>query len=207
MADYKTIHGTLVRSYTTDPDNPIEGQVWYDKTNKVLQFQVPNITTAGAWRTGGNLNTVKTDHAAAGIYTAALAFGGENAGGLTATNEQYNGGSWTEVGDLNAARYSVRGGGTYTSALAVGVANYPFTGVTESWNGSSWTEVADLNTARGEKGAAATDNTNSIVYGGRSNPSSSNVVDDTESWNGSSWTEVADLKKERKILGCAGAIT
>ena len=42
MSDYKTIHGTLVRSYTTDPDNPIEGQVWYDKTNKVLQFQHPN---------------------------------------------------------------------------------------------------------------------------------------------------------------------
>ena len=26
MADYKTIHGTTVKSYTTDPDNPIEGQ-------------------------------------------------------------------------------------------------------------------------------------------------------------------------------------
>ena len=37
MADYKTIHGTVVKSYTTDPDNPIEGQVWYDKTNKVLR--------------------------------------------------------------------------------------------------------------------------------------------------------------------------
>ena len=40
MADYKTIHGIKVKSYTTDPDNIIEGQVWYDKTNKVLQFEV-----------------------------------------------------------------------------------------------------------------------------------------------------------------------
>ena len=57
MADYKTIHGTLVRSYTTDPDNLITGQVWYDKTNKVLQFQAE---AAGAWATGGNLNTART---------------------------------------------------------------------------------------------------------------------------------------------------
>ena len=37
MADYKTIHGTLVRDYTTNPDNPIEGQVWYNETDKVLK--------------------------------------------------------------------------------------------------------------------------------------------------------------------------
>ena len=42
MADYKTIHGTLVRTYTTDPDNPIEGQVWYDSTANTLQYQIPN---------------------------------------------------------------------------------------------------------------------------------------------------------------------
>ena len=66
MADYKTIHGTTIKSYTTDPDNPIEGQVWYDKTNKVLQYQHPNTTTAGAWRTGGNLSTQSTNGAGAG---------------------------------------------------------------------------------------------------------------------------------------------
>ena len=63
MADYKTIHGTLVRSYTTDPDNPIEGQVWYDKTNKVLQFQAAG---AGAWSSGGNLNTGRSTSGTAG---------------------------------------------------------------------------------------------------------------------------------------------
>ena len=47
MADYKTIHGTLVRTYTTDPDNPIEGQVWYDNTAQTLQYQVPNKNAAG----------------------------------------------------------------------------------------------------------------------------------------------------------------
>ena len=49
MADYKTIHGVNLRDYTTDPDTLIEGQVWYDKTNKVVQFFHNNVTTAGSW--------------------------------------------------------------------------------------------------------------------------------------------------------------
>ena len=73
MADYKTIHGTKVRSYTTDPDNPITGQVWYDKTNNVLQFQAAG---AASWANSGTLNTGREQTAGSGDKTAALAFGG-----------------------------------------------------------------------------------------------------------------------------------
>ena len=52
MADYKTIHGTTVKNYTADPDNPIEGQVWYDETAATLQYQIPNVTSSGSFRTG-----------------------------------------------------------------------------------------------------------------------------------------------------------
>ena len=117
MADYKTIHGTLVRSYTTDPDNPIEGQVWYDKTNKVLQFQVPNVTTAGAWRTGNNMNTAKSSRVGGGTQTAGIVFGGEPATGIT---ETYDGTSYTEVADMNTGRSDFGGNGTQTSALGFG---------------------------------------------------------------------------------------
>ena len=50
MSDYKTIHGTKVRSYTTDPDNPITGQVWYDKTINVLQFQAAGAASLSVFR-------------------------------------------------------------------------------------------------------------------------------------------------------------
>ena len=33
MVDYKTIHGTTVKSYTTDPDNPIE-----DAKDKLMKY-------------------------------------------------------------------------------------------------------------------------------------------------------------------------
>ena len=39
----------------------------------------------------------------AGIYTAALVFGG-SIPGITATNKSFDGTNWTEVGDLNDAR-------------------------------------------------------------------------------------------------------
>ena len=62
MADYKTIHGTTIKSYTTDPDNPIDGQVWYDKTNEVLQYQIPNFVSA--WATSTAVNTGRIDGSA-----------------------------------------------------------------------------------------------------------------------------------------------
>jgi len=115
MSDYKTIHGISIRDYTTDPDNLITGQVWFDKTNKVLQFQAEG---AGAWASGGNLNTGRAQVAGAGTQTAGLAFGG----GYPAVNntEKYNGSSWTEVNNLNAGRRTMIGFGTQTAAIGAG---------------------------------------------------------------------------------------
>ena len=45
MAEYKEIHGTKIRNYTTNPDNPIVGEVWYNDTDNVLKFQYPAVTT------------------------------------------------------------------------------------------------------------------------------------------------------------------
>ena len=100
MADYKTIHGTTIKSYTTDPDNPIEGQVWYDKTNKVLQFEIPNLST-GAWRTANSIGTARYYQGSAGVYTSGIIFGGQGNGSpeIEATVESYDGTNWTEVAD------------------------------------------------------------------------------------------------------------
>ena len=134
MANYKTIHGTLVRDYTTNPDNPIEGQVWYNETDKVLKYQIPNFVSS--WSTGADLNTSRSETAGSGANsTAALCFGG-NVGGDpgTAVTESYDGTSWTEVNDLNTARRQLRGAGTYTAGLAYGGATGTTLVVTETWN-------------------------------------------------------------------------
>jgi hypothetical protein len=52
MAEYKEIHGTKIRNYTTNPDNTIQGEVWYNETDNVLKFQYHkcnNIWFMGYW--------------------------------------------------------------------------------------------------------------------------------------------------------------
>ena len=140
MSTYKEIRGLKVRDYTTNPDNPIEGQLWYNTTDNVAKYQIPNVLSA--WRTGGNLNTARSIPGGIGIQTSAIVVAGYTSGN-TAIVEQYDGTSWTEVrfkyykktkwAQEESISRIVFGGDTPGSS----------TGQTknESWNGSSWTEV------------------------------------------------------------------
>src|SRR5210317_1400997 len=133
---YPPSAGASVSQLASDPPSPTEGQMWYNTTTNTLkQYSLG----AGAWATGGNLNTARYYSAgAAEDNTAALVSGGVNNLALT---ELYNGSSWAEVNDLNTGRDILVGTGTSTSALNWG--GEPPVAITESWNGTSWTEVAD----------------------------------------------------------------
>ena len=209
MSDYKTIHGVGIRDYTTDPDNLIEGQVWFDKTAKALQFQAAG---AGSWASGGTMNTERRASAGVGRVnnSAALSVGGRLTSAsftaspqfaASAVNESYNGTAWTEVADLNTARDQMASGGTVTSALVAGGNPSPVTGKTESWNGTSFSEVADLNTAREGSEGGISSNSSGLAFGGGPYPSGVAI---TEKWNGTSWTEVADLNTARTFLNGNG---
>ena len=149
MATYKEIKGTQIEVVSSDPSNPVEGQVWYNSTDQAVKGET--LTGAGAWATGNNLNNGRFYFQGAGTQTSTIVFGGEqNPGGVQAYAETYNGTNWTEVGDLNSGRWGLGGLGTSsTTALAMGGAA-PASDIakTESWDGSSWTEVNDLNQGR-----------------------------------------------------------
>ena len=188
MATYKEIHGTVIETVTSDPSNPVNGQVWYNSTDQVLKGFTSN--PAGAWATGGNMNTARSDLAGAGTQTSALVIAGYPNRAIV---ESYDGSSWTEVGDLNTGREGLAGfGQSNTASIAAGGRNPGNVAVAESWDGSSWTEVGDLNSARfGFNISGAGTQTSGLVTSGYP-PSSL-----TESWNGSSWTEVSDLNTAR----------
>ena len=95
MATYKEIRGTQIEAVATDPSNPVEGQVWYNTTSNVLKGQAA--TTAGAWATGGTLNTARYmgGSSVSGTQSAALFFGGLTVPPVTAVTESYNGSNWT----------------------------------------------------------------------------------------------------------------
>jgi hypothetical protein len=117
-----------------------------------------------------DLNTTRQNLAAAGIQTAALAFGG---GGPGVYTESWDGTSWTDVNDLNTGRDRLAGAGTQTSALAFGAS-----ALTESWNGTSWITTSNLNTGRETLAGAGADNTSALAFGGTTSPPGA-----TEEWN------------------------
>ena len=184
MSEYKEIKGGKVKNYTTNPDNPYVGQVWFNETEGELR--VRKATSTSAWATGGNLNTAREHISAAGTQTAALGYGGgvgTPGAPAVANTESYNGSSWTELNDLNTARRIIAlTNGTNTSALCYGGwDDSSNTDANESWNGTSWTELNDLNTARRNLSCAGADNTSSLAFGGKT----TTPVANTESWNGS----------------------
>ena len=76
MATYKDTKGTNIEAVSSDPSNPIVGQVWYNTTDNVLKGQRTNL--AGSWSTSNNMNTARNYLASAtnGSKSAALGFGG-----------------------------------------------------------------------------------------------------------------------------------
>ena len=148
MATYKELHGTDIEVRSTDPSDPVTGQLWYNTTTD--QIKGARQFIGNAWSTGGNLNTGRSAIMGAGTQTATIVMGG-NAGGVSALTELYDGSSWTEVNDLNVAKeFSMPATqGTQTATLVAGGADATaLINSTETWNGSNWTEVNNLNTAR-----------------------------------------------------------
>ena len=204
MTTYKGTHGTKIQNYTSDPANPLVGEVWFNDTSDSLKVNAGALV--GAWATGGDLNTARGYLAGAGISTSALAFGGKASPGNTAATEKYNGTSWTEVNDLNQVRRALVGAGTTnTAALAFGGlspgTDNPGKDVTELWNGTNWTEVNDLNTGRTYTAGFGT-STAALVGGG-----AGVGITNTELWNGTNWTEVNDLNLKRRGWGASGTTT
>ena len=153
MATYLGTHGSRIQNYTTDPDNPNNGEVWYNATANTLKFQF--LSSLGAWGTSGSLNNARSGLSAAknGTNTAGLVFGAYSPGpGARSKTESYNGTNWTNVNDLTNGRGIAGSAGTQTAALCISGA-YPVAGgnldaTVEKWNGSNWTEVNDVNQQR-----------------------------------------------------------
>ena len=164
MSEYKNIIGTHIKTVTTDPPNPENGQMWYNSTTRVVKGFTSN--PAGAWATSGSINSARDTLAGSGAQTNAIIFGGQAPN--VALTESYNGSSWTEVNDLNTAKGYLGGFGSVSAAIKTG--GLPSTAATESWNGTSWTEVNDLNTARFGSAGGGTQASAVAAAGSRATP-------------------------------------
>ena len=128
MTTFRQISGQLVKSYTTNPDNPLEGQMWYNQT----ELKLKGVTALEAWSSGAPLITARQLLAGAGTQTAGLGFGGETTV-VIANTEEYNGSGWTSGGNMGTARDNLAGCGLQTAGLAFGGNIPPVTAATEEY--------------------------------------------------------------------------
>ena len=173
------------------------------------------VVTAGAWASGGALNTNRRAVGINGIgpsQNAALCVSGypPSSSSDIKNVESYDGSSWTEVGDVNLSRYRGSCAGTTTAGLFFGGNSDVTPGgvqdLCEEYDGSSWTESGDLPTAI-EAGASFGTQTAAVRAGG-SAPPFPNYQTNTDEYNGSSWTAVpATISQAVSVINGVGTET
>jgi len=204
MTNYTGIQGQNILIVSSDPANPVEGQIWYNSTSNLLKgYQ--NVVVSAAWASGGNLTTARTALAAStnGTQTANIVFGGDS-GSPTGATESYNGTSWSPAPSMNTARSYLGGAGTQTASVSFGGKDPGTTGATEKWNGSTWTNnPTGLNVARHYLCGCGTQTTALAIGGNPGNPPTSAV----ESFNGSTWTNLTNTPTARSLAAAFGVST
>ena len=213
MTTFKEIQGRNIRAVSTDPANPGEGEMWYNKTIGVLK----GVVASGAWSSGANMISAKTSGGSlpSSPSTYGLAGGGstnDSWTGVVNNTFSWNGSGWSSESNMNVARNGVRGDGTSTSALFVGGIRPPaanYSNETESWNGSTWTTETTFPQAINETSVAGTE-TAAVAAGGYdfvAAPSTGGRTRETFEYNGSTWTAQNNKPFGASNMGSAGTQT
>tara|TARA_R100000005_G_C4987339_1_gene195375 strand:+ start:1105 stop:2070 length:966 start_codon:yes stop_codon:yes gene_type:complete len=187
MAKYKDIKGTNVLNVDADPSNPVEGQVWYNRSSRILKAF--RLTATASYASIPALNTPRSAMATggAGDVTAGLVYGGWPATNQ-ADSEEFDGTSWSASPDLNVGTGYAAGFGTQTAAvMSQGQNSTPppeaRRNIVEEYDGSSWTSVtAAPYTATYLAGAGVL--TAGIVAGGVSGGYLTTAIE----YDGTNWT-------------------
>ena len=211
MADYKGIKGFKVAQLASDP-TANEGQTWYNTTTSLLKYDGVG---AGAWASGNNLNTKRTQLAggSTGTTTASIVSGGYTSTAptyMTSNTESWNGTSWTETGNsVIVARYEVGSAGTSTAAVSFGGSpgSPPYSDVTELYNGSAWTASTAMPSPRfGVMAPVGTSSISAMAVSGIYPPTTR--LNTVAELSGTTWTiSPANVNTARHSGGGAGSVT
>ena len=192
MATYKDIHGNNIPIRSSNPSNPILGEIWYNSSDNALRVQGFN---TGGWTSGPNLNTATRAMFGGGTQTAAIKFAGANPGTNYSSNtEEYDRSSWSEVnnsptvadqanrGDVGLQTATFQAGGVGPGVINAGTYNY---------DGTNWTNSGNLTDSRGEGAMWGVQNS-AVLTGGYNEFSPPYWTNDTEEYNGTAWSNGTD---------------
>jgi len=189
MATYISINGNNIPITSSDPSNPINGEIWYNTTSSTLKGR---LYLAAAWSSGGTVPQAVQGGGSGGTQTAAWLAGGLQYPGDTKNKTwTYDGSSWTSA--PNVPNNFFIGGSTGPNSAGLlfdGHASYGPGTATYEWDGSSWTGGGAI-TAIGPGGSQYITGTGTqtaaLGIGGIGDPppaGSPRVLD----YNGASWT-------------------
>ena len=211
MATFKQIRGQTIKKYTTNPTNPLEGQMWYNNTTGTLK--VYTLGTA-AWASGTNYPTpINALKGAGGSNTAAFAVGGELGPPTNATvdtTNTYDGSTWTGAPTVPSTTRNAFVYGTQTAGLWSGGLTSPggtYTNASAEFDGSTWTGSPTVPTSRGF-GASSGTQTSALSTAGDQLGVVWATGKAVDSYNGSTWTsETAYPTSAYGVTGCGASET
>ena len=188
MSTYKSIFGQKIKKVSSNPSNPIEGEMWYNTATGSLTVQK---LVAASFSSGGSMGNARYGGQYFGTgKSSQVACGGQPTAGPpnnTANSETYNGTSWSEGNNLNTIRINGAGGGTETAGIVAMGRTPPDTTATEEYDGSSWTSVTSSPEAKYRKVGAGTQ-TALIVTGGLKSPPAPLYNTTALEYDGTNWT-------------------
>ena len=198
MATFKEIRGQLIKKYTTNPTNPLEGQMWYNNTTGTLKVYR---NLGAAWSSATALNTAVVASKGWGPQTAATVAGGNSPTypPSTGATQLYDGSAWT-TSPASLSPGKSEGGtsqaGTQTAAwFSGGVSPGGRSNATEEFDGSAWTGGGTYPLSISMGGAGTL--TAGLGFGGYQPATPEMFKPTTCEYDGTSWTAANGLTTGR----------
>jgi len=216
MATYRELQGFNIEVLSTDPSNPIQGQIWYNTTAGKLKLAEP-----GSWSSQASTTRTGIGSTGAGTTTAAVFTAGKTSGPGSPPvvtqpyTEEYDGSVWTNSNDqLIARRHCGSGGGTQTAGIVCGGYGPPSASLNNNlglYDGTSWTTGSTMPLYMGNQfNAQSGTQTAFYTTGVGSSPGSPpHTPQTTLELNGTTWSSTNPLSRSPVTYngGAAGTQT
>jgi len=170
-----------------------------------------SVITAGAWASGGTVNTARQRSGGFGnAQTAAVVAGGATAPPASALDksEEYDGTSWTEGNAINTARFNMTAFGVLTAGVLAGVGSpsTSYGGTTELYDGTTWTTGNPYATTASNYRSSCGPSTSGLLAGGVA-PPPAEMTNAVEEFDGTNWTAGGTLPQYQSYSNMAGTQT
>ena len=207
MATYRSIVGLKIKKRSSDPSNPVLGEMWYNTTSGTLKVRGFG---SASWSSGATAPGSFMTFAGCGTQSAYIkTMGNDGTPGpnpLGNDSQEYDGSSWSNAPSCPYSSRDPGQAGIQTAALFFG-GQGPGGASTSavSYNGSAFSGIPSLNANRRTCNGTGS-STAAITVGGAGPPSGSpeGAMTNVESYNGSSWANETAVPSARQGGGSGG---